>query len=205
MSSEKRGNLATVRDELRVGTVVDYVDLAAAGHRTATLRGASPQWFVVEILNRDVEAELIKRRFGIYVPECEERIVRRGRAIDRRTALFPGYVFVFMWSTDENWGLLANTPAVSSVLGTVRDEVIDRIRHLENCWRPILLHHIEEREVVVRKKRKWRREARSVVVEDEIVAVRPWSAFEDAVQTLDSEGRNRALREYLAVPAPRGT
>lgn len=199
MGSEKRGNLANVRDELRVGMVVDYVDLSAVDYRSAQIvPAASPMWFVVEIANREVEAELIKRRFGIYVPECEERIVRCGRTIDRRTSLFPGYVFVFMWSTAENWGLLANTPAVVSVLGTVPEEAIDRIRYLENCWRPITVEWFEEVRKVPHKRKRRRKRREKIMVPDEIVNVRTWSAFHDVLPTLDSEGRNQALRQMCS-------
>jgi transcriptional antiterminator NusG len=84
----------------------------------------------------------------------------------------------------------------------VSDEVIDRIRYLENCERPIVLECFEEQQLVTKKKkRRWRKLRRTVLVTDSIIGTRPWSAFEDAVQSLDSEGRNQALRDYLLVPA----
>jgi transcription antitermination factor NusG len=164
--------------------------------------GVGPKWYVVEVAARDVEAELVKRRFGIYVPEENETVTVRGRRVDRRVRMFPGYVFVFMWDTDENWSRLANIRGVLVVLGDLTLEEIDRIRYCENCARPVVLQSFEvEQDVIPKKSRKRRRKTKKqvVVVYDEITAVRAWSAFEDAVTTLDSDGRNQALRNLLGV------
>ncbi len=161
----------------------------------------SPKWYVIEVASRDVEAQLIKRQFGIYVPEEEETVIVRGRKIDRRVRMFPGYVFVFLWETDENWSKLANLHGVTEILGVLPDEAIDKIRYCENCARPVLLQSFEIEHEVQPKRRKRRRKAKRVVtvVHDEVTAVRAWSAFEDSVMTLDSEGRNQALRNLLGV------
>ena len=45
----------------------------------------------------------VAMRFGIFVPEIEETIVRRGRAIDRKSLMFTRYIFVFTWLTDQNY------------------------------------------------------------------------------------------------------
>lgn len=163
--------------------------------------GVEPKWYVVEIIARDVEAELVKRQFGIYVPEEEETVIVRGRRIDRRVRMFPGYVFVFLWDTDANWSLVVNTRGVIGILGALTDEQVDKIRYCENCARPVLLQSFEIEQDVVPKRRKRRRKTkkRIVVVHDEVTAVRAWSAFEDAVMTLDSDGRIMALRNLLGV------
>lgn len=164
--------------------------------------GTDPKWYVVEIAGRDVEDELVKRQFGIYVPEEDETVIVRGRKIDRRVRMFPGYVFVFIWETDENWSRIANTRGVVKILGALTDEQIDKIRYCENCARPIVLQDFEiEQEVMPKKSRKrWRKAKKQIVmVRDEVTAVRAWSALEDAVMTLDSEGRIGALRNLLSV------
>lgn len=94
--------------------------------------GVEPRWFVVEARNRDVEAELIKQRFGIYVPESDEVSVRRGRRVVRRLPLIRGYVFVFLWETDANLHRLWTTPGVLAVLGFLPDDEIDELRKTEN-------------------------------------------------------------------------
>jgi len=164
--------------------------------------GAEPKWYVIEVASRDVEAELVKRRFGIYVPEEDETAIVRGRKIDRRVRMFPGYVFVFMWDADENWSRLANIRGVLVVLGNLTDHEVDKIRYCENCARPVLLQSWEvEQDVIPKKCRKRRRKVKKqiVVVQDEVTKVRAWSAFEDAIMTLDSEGRIGALRNLLGV------
>lgn len=165
------------------------------------VEGLSPKWYVVEVAARDVEDELQKRQFGIYVPEENETAIVRGREVHRRVRMFPGYVFVFLWETDRNWTRLVHTPGVLSVLGALPDAVIDRIRSIENYLRPIVLQSFEvEQDVVMRKKKKRRKiKRRTVVVYDEVTAVRAWSAFEDAVMTLDSGGRISALENLMGV------
>lgn len=170
--------------------------------RAMQLGGGEPKWYVFEIMSRDVEAELIKRRFGVYVPECEETIIRRGKKVDRRSPLFPGYVLVFMWETDENWSKIVNMRGVIGSVGVLSEEDVDQIRLMENCERPITLQYFEETETtVVRKKKRWRKSRKSpriVSVPDEIVRTRAWSAFDDIVHNLDGEGRSEALRQMLA-------
>lgn len=163
--------------------------------------GFDPKWYVIEVVSRDVEAELVKRQFGIYVPEEEETVITRGRRVDRRVRMFPGYVFVFMWDTNENWSRLANIRGVIGVLGALSDEAVDKIRYCENCARPVLLQSFEIEQDVVPKRRKRRRKVkrRIVVVHDEVTSVRAWSALEDAIMTLDSDGRIGALRNLLGV------
>lgn len=162
------------------------------------------KWYVIEVASRDVEAELVKRRFGIYVPEEDETIIRRGRKIDRRVLMFPGYVFIFLWETDANWHRMVSIRGVTTVLGTLSDDQVDKIRYCENCARPVLLQNFEvEQDVIPKKRRKRFRKAKRkiVVVQDEVVSVRAggWSRLEDAMMSLDSEGRNQALRNMLSV------
>jgi transcription antitermination factor NusG len=175
--------------------------VASYDPRNAELKpGVTPAWYVLEVASRDVEAELVKRQFGIYVPEEDETVIVRGRKRDRRVRMFPGYVFVFLWDTAANWSKLARIRGVVASLGKLSDEAIDKIRHCENCARPVLLQSFEIAQDFVPKKRKRRKTKRCVVVvHDEVTAVRAWSVFEDAVMTLDSEGRNQALRNLLGT------
>ncbi|MEY9466309.1 transcription antitermination factor NusG [Bradyrhizobium ottawaense] len=128
-------------------------------------KGAKPRWYVVEIKSREVEKELAKRRFGIYVPETIETIISRGRKVDRATPMIVGYVFVFLWETDANWQRLARTYGVLHILGWLEDDEIDRLRLEENCERLDAgdREKIKQRvlsKVHKRQKRKQRRKAR---------------------------------------------
>jgi transcriptional antiterminator NusG len=164
------------------------------------LDGVEPTWGVFELASRKVEAELIKKRFGIYVPECEETIVRRGRKIERRLPLFPGYVFVLMPFTDENWNRIFNIRGVIAGIGSLSWDDVDKVRTLENEKRPINLTYFEDMEIgeAKKKKKRWRK-SRRVEKQDEIVRtyIGGWVDFEAAVQTCDGDGRNQALRDFV--------
>jgi transcription antitermination factor NusG len=99
--------------------------------RDAEIGGSSVRWYVVSVFSRDAEVELAKRRFGIFVPAIEETIISRGRKRERHVPLVPGYVFVLLWETDENWSRVANTPAVDKILGWVSDKEVDKLRAQE--------------------------------------------------------------------------
>ncbi len=160
--------------------------------------GTKPIWYVFEIASRKVEADLIKRRFGIYVPMCEEVTVERGRKIDRKSLLFPGYVFVFFWATIENYSKVAGIRGIISSIGELTDEELNKIRVLENYERPIELQYFSsEDQIPSKKRRRWRKSRKPLMVPDEIVRTRAWSAFDDFVHKLDGDGRSEALRQML--------
>src|ERR1051326_1422231 len=90
--------------------------VATFDYRNAEMKaGLDPTWHVIETYanrERDVAKELIARRFGIFLPEEDETVVRRGRKIDQVKLMFPGYLFVFTWLTDENFARIRYTPGV---------------------------------------------------------------------------------------------
>lgn len=95
--------------------------------------GTEARWYVVSVFSRSTEAELAKRRFGIFVPALAEKVVVRGRLVTRHTPLVAGYVFVFLWETDANWLRVATTPGVEKILGWVKDSEIHKLRFEESC------------------------------------------------------------------------
>lgn len=162
--------------------------------------GMTPTWHVFEIYSIDAEAELTKRRFGIYVPLCEETTVKRGRKVDRVFRLFPGYVFVLLWETDANWGRLASVPGIARSIGTLTEDELHEVQVCENKERPIELEYFEaETDQPAKKRKRRRRSPRPVLVPDEIVRTRAWSAFDDIVHKLDGEGRSEALRQMVGA------
>jgi transcription antitermination factor NusG len=116
------------------------------GDRSAEMAGFSPAWYVIETYpqcERSVADELVLLRFGIFMPEIEETIVRRGRKIDRKALMFTRYIFVFTWLTDQNYSLIKNTKDVfrfatsdSNKPSVVTDQEIDMLRQVENRKRP---------------------------------------------------------------------
>lgn len=176
-----------------------------------------PKWHVVEVFasaQADVAAELAQRRFGIYVPECDETLIRRGRKINRRVPIFSGYIFVFMWQSDQHWQWIVNTPGVIAIVGELTDAEVDIVRRVENGMRPVIIElpvdvEAEPVRCKSKKKNRWknRKSAKAkmkrkpITEEDlrnEIITTRAWSAFDDLIQ-LDSEGRNQSLRKALGL------
>jgi transcriptional antiterminator NusG len=167
--------------------------------------GKTPKWYLLEVYEpwqRDVEKELVKRRFGIFVPEFEKTEIVRGRKIERKLSLFPGYVFVFVWDIDSHWSRIMDVPGVSQIMASKPDiaqpaqsspqlphalaidfELIDEIRAIENSERPL-------------RKRRTRGKRQH---DDDVIAVHPWTAFSDRLCLLDSEGRNQTLRKALGL------
>lgn len=184
------------------------------------VEGLSPKWYVVEVYASEqstVAEELAGHRFGVYLPEVDETIVKRGRRIDRRAPLFSGYLFVFMWPTIQHWRWLADTPGVVGIVGSLTDEEIDRVRGVENKKRPVIIElpqDVEIEQPVARgkskKKNRWKNrksakakkaKPKQITEADllaEIVTTRAWSAFDDILQ-LDSDGRNQTLMRALGL------
>ncbi|MBN9007258.1 MAG: transcription termination/antitermination NusG family protein [Rhizobiales bacterium] len=182
--------------------------------------GTDPRWYAVEVFasaQADVAAELVKHRFGIYIPEVDETVVKRGRKFDRRVPLFSGYIFVFMWPSIQHWRWVADTPGIIAIVGSLTDAEIDIVRRVENQKRPIVIEvpdaEPEPDPEPVRgkskKKRRWKgrrktakRPARKPITEAdlraEIITTRAWSAFDDLLD-LDSEGRNQTLMRALGL------
>lgn len=177
--------------------------------------GVTPAWHVIETYaqrEREVADELAARRFGIFVPEVEETIVRRGRKIDRKSLMFMGYIFVFVWLTDENY---ARVRAVDGVLrfvtvndgkpAVISDKEIDILRYVENGKRAFPLIEIEQGEQVPpaglskRARRRWKPKPKFVDPVTDTIAVRPWSAFDDDLMVLDSKERNQTLLRALGL------
>ena len=66
----------------------------------------TPKWYLLEVhepAQRNVETELDKRRFGVFVPQERVTVVERGRKFERIRLLFPGYIFVFVWDIERHW------------------------------------------------------------------------------------------------------
>jgi transcription antitermination factor NusG len=184
--------------------------------------GEEPRWHVVEVfasVQVEVAETLAGHRFGVYVPEVEETVIKRGRKIDRRVPMFSGYLFVFMWYSDQHWQCISSIPGVVEIVGALTDAEIDVVRAMENLKRPVIIDIEPEPEpepVPVarsksKKKRRWKNRkgakakapAKPKVITEadlraQIITTRAWSAFDDILQ-LDSDGRNQTLMRALGL------
>ena len=143
------------------------------------IAGVDPKWCLVEVYARAAEPQIAKRRFGLYVPEMRETIVRRGRKIDLRRPMFPGYVLVFMWPGGGNWDRLRACEGVIGLVGALHDEEVDLIRAVEN------------KQQFPRSRPKPRYHAR--------MRTRRWEDWLREIRSLDSDKRNQALRKLLSL------
>ena len=220
-----KGNLAEVRAalgrDLQVGDIVDHN--AFNPLLAEIVPKAAPAWHVIEThpnRERTAAGHLIARRFGVFLPEKEETVVRRGRKFDQTSLMFRGYIFVFVWDVVSHINRIKACPGVSGLVyveesdgdrwpATLTDEQVDQIRAVENHERPLPAIMIPEEIAMPKRKVRWTKKQKrlyelqrqQIERDNEIVACRPWSAFQDSLMTLDSDGRNQTLRNALGLAA----
>lgn len=56
--------------------------------------------------------------FRVLVPEDTQIAIRRGKPVEVKKCLFPGYVLVEMEVTDDSWYVVRNTPNVTGFVGS---------------------------------------------------------------------------------------
>jgi transcriptional antiterminator NusG len=56
--------------------------------------------------------------FNVLVPKETEIILRKGKPVQRKKCIFPGYVLVDMIVTDDSWYVVRNTPNVTGFVGS---------------------------------------------------------------------------------------
>lgn len=88
------------------------------------------QWFVIHTYSgyeNKVKANLEKRVesmnmgdkiFRILVPVEDEIQIKDGKKKTLKRKVFPGYVLVEMYMTDDSWFVVRNTPGVTGFVGT---------------------------------------------------------------------------------------
>ncbi|MBR1150105.1 transcription termination/antitermination protein NusG [Bradyrhizobium sp. JYMT SZCCT0428] len=173
-------------------------------HRNAEMQGnLAATWHVIETYanaDRSVAEDLSSRRFGIYLPEEARTEIKRGRKVDIIRPMFPGYLFVFVWLTDQNYTRIRSTPGVLQFLAcegrplVISDALVDVVRAVENGQRPVWRP---------RKARGYRKQKTND--DDVVVSAHPLTEFQDRLMRLDSKIRNQTLRKALGlslVPSP---
>ncbi|MBI5414775.1 transcription termination/antitermination factor NusG [Candidatus Peregrinibacteria bacterium] len=56
--------------------------------------------------------------FDVLIPKEKEIVMRRGKPVEVKKCLFPGYVLVEMIVTDDSWYVVRNTPNVTGFVGS---------------------------------------------------------------------------------------
>ena len=231
MATEPRGSIGQVRkalEDLQRGDFVGYnegIDINAEIDPEL-----SAVWLLVETvpgLERIAASHLAARRFGIFVPDIRYqpkrdktgkilRPIERGAKLDRSERMFVGYIFVFMWLTDENWRRIHAIPAVRGVvrwpderIATFTDSRISQLRTLEAILSPIEFE-FPANWVRKRKRYGWRHDARgennTPKAEKVTEAIKGWVNVGDewidtieALHVLDGRDENRSLAKALGL------
>lgn len=227
LANTKNGNLAQVRRELTGGSgyqVGEFVDYGAFNpHSAEIVPGITPLWHVIETHpnhERTAASHLIARRFGVFIPETEETIIRRGRRLDVTRLMFTGYIFVFVWSIMKHISRIESCPGVARIIfvddqpdqprrpAVITDKKIDEIRAVENSKRPLPLIMTDGMATFTKKKRRWSKkklewfelqQKQQRDRDNEVISCRPWSPFQDSLIRLDSQGRNLTLLNALGL------
>jgi len=226
MLAQTKGNLSDVRERLKGlqrGEIVDFIKPPPMKD-AEIFADVSADWFVIETYEnqeRTVAAHCISRRFGIYLPERQETFLRRGRKVNVRRPMFTGLVFAFVWDIERHWRRVTAIPGVARIKMItaaddtmipliVPDEMINRIRMIENSERPLCdqeytiadaSYGSRDARKRKRKGRKKQKEAAVVIEAGETLVWRPWDVFRDGISSVDSETRNQTLLAALSLPS----
>jgi transcriptional antiterminator NusG len=116
--------------------------------------GEKPQWYVAHTYSgheNKVKINLQKRLkfFGltdfveeIYIPTQDKIEVKEGKRREVTERLFPGYVLIKMFLTDESFSVVKDTPGVTSFVGTgeqavpLSEDEVEAIRKFSQQEKP---------------------------------------------------------------------
>lgn len=227
------GNLRQVnidwkKDCARYEREIRAMDVGYSSLRAEIVAGVDPGWYVATVFtgHEQVSAahliarghkmkavdHMIERGFGVCVPEGEVVEVRRGRKVEVKQVLLPGYVFVFVWDVVRHIGRICACPGVTGMLmagampAVVPDDVMYRLRVIENMHRGPMTTTIEEF-LPTKRKRQSRRTIRTVPIgPEEIVKVGCYAAvsreqeeFKQQMQCPDPEHRLSAFHKAMGL------
>ncbi len=92
--------------------------------------GTGRHWYVVHTYSgyedavRDALLQRIESTgmqdyiFDVVVPKESQIVIKKGQPKEEKKKLFPGYVLVDMFVTDESWYVVRNTPNVTGFVGS---------------------------------------------------------------------------------------
>lgn len=92
--------------------------------------GTGRHWYVVHTYSgyEDAVREALLQRiestgmqdyiFDVVVPKEAQIVMKKGKPVEEKKKIFPGYVLVDMLVTDESWYVVRNTPSVTGFVGS---------------------------------------------------------------------------------------
>lgn len=174
----------------------------------------SPHWHVVMVLpgqERVAADKLSDRRFGVYLPESEHVEVRRGRKVEIKRLMIPGYVFVFVWDVDRQIDRIRACDGVRGMLfingrvAIIPDAVIDDVRIAENRERPLPFVVTAGSDAAPPKKAKryWRKtrkaEDQATNHDNDIISVHSYSPFIEDLRNAAGDPGVSAFHKALGL------
>lgn len=174
----------------------------------------TPRWHVVTVhpgQERTAADDLSDKRFGVYLPESEHTEVRRGRKVDLKRLMLPGYVFVFVWDVERQLDRIRACDGVRGVLiingrvAIVPDALVDRVRIAENRERPLplALSASAESSPPKKVKRCWRKTRKTDVQvenhDNDIISVHSYSPFIEELRSASDDQQVSAFHKALGL------
>lgn len=159
------------------------------------------RWHVIVTQpNRENTAagHLMRRSFGVYLPEFDEVAVIRGRKRIRHQPLFPTYIFAFVWRIERQWHRISACTGVVRLLlsgdkpAVVPDRLIDAIQATE-------LSQVAVTQPEPRSKRRIKRWQRELMRDEDMLRASSKSYF-DGIDKIDGPARNSVLHRALNLP-----
>lgn len=199
--NDERGNMRQVWLEIAKSAEasIQRADERQGPFAAEIVPGCKPNWYAVLIAPSHeliTAAHLAARRFGVYVPQFDEKEFVRGHARVRRANLLPGYDFVFVWDIERHWGRIRACPGVTGLLRTVDgdpavvpDDFIDRMQVIECASFASLMKP-------KRGRPGWRR--RRQCDEADVVTISTRS-YLDGIETLAASERISLFRQALGL------
>jgi transcriptional antiterminator NusG len=99
------------------------------GQEVSDEQGENASWYVIHtysgyenkvrqnLMHRVESMDVADRIFEVIVPTQDEIEIKGGQRQTVQRKVFPGYVLVRMVMDDESWGVVRNTPGVTSFVG----------------------------------------------------------------------------------------
>lgn len=193
--------------ERRALEISARLDGKARCRNAEVIEGVTPRWHVATVFpgqERTAAEDLGDRCFGVYLPESEHTEVRRGRKVDFKRLMLPGYVLVFVWDVDRHMDRIRACDGVRSMLfhdgrvAIVPDRLVDRIRATENRERPLKMTV----EVIKKRKRQSHKcfEQRDVT-DNDIIGVHAFSPFMEELRSESEAERLGAFHRAMGLAA----
>lgn len=229
MTEPKNGNISMVRARLKEMQIGDFVGYQEGNILNAEIDPeVTAAYYAIEIIpgmEHIASGHLIGRRFGTFQPEMcfepkvelkdDKWMVVRGKKLDRRCRMVPGYIFVFMWMNDKNYDRIRAIPGIRGFVTRAgeleplkfADTVIDTLRALEAELAPIEMPAHWQKPAKRKRRKKHGDAGEPSEPEMTFSAIKgwinvgegQWITTTEALRVLDGKDENQSLAKSLGL------